>query len=395
MTNNALPDPAATSPAEMLANRTYRNAAAKNNMAGVHQNNATVYARAYYSTNTYTVPAGKYLPKTLTNGNVELADCPAGYYCAGLSNPVSYDSTSDQGLVACSTLGDHTYVYSAVGNSADTGCYKECNIANAVHSSVSGGIYYGSTSDACEVTACDDGYHPFSPVSQTVTKLIGWKSSNGYFWAASGMNNGDGGDGSSYFSTLVDNYQSATNVFVVDYDDDAYAVAGASRCSSVAGTFSALNQDGRSADSVNLQSEVTESSSGTKCWCKLNKYLIASTSAGQVIDEKTTQWAYLGNLPNCANGTGGSGGDSCAKACAEHVAGSTALRGALFASAETKEAAECRANTINIVWQNATGNTVNSVTYGGGIFTPEGATQIPGKTFLGWKFQTTEPDPVN
>jgi hypothetical protein len=121
--------------------------------------------------------AGQYLPARTTT----CATCTANNYCSSGSYGMNI---TDQGLTACSSVGDNSYTTSDAGATADTQCYKTCTIAHAT--TVTGNDYYGAGVDTCVATACEDGY---SVSSDICTGNIITINSNGATAAAIAANN--------------------------------------------------------------------------------------------------------------------------------------------------------------------------------------------------------------
>ena len=98
-------------------------------------------------------------------------------------------NTTDQGLTACSTVGDNSYTTSDAGATVDTQCYKACTVANANinhATAVNGNEYYGAGVDTCVATACEDGYSVSSDICTGNVITINW---NGATAAAIAANN--------------------------------------------------------------------------------------------------------------------------------------------------------------------------------------------------------------
>ena len=143
----------------MAEDTTYTNAATSTNMAGVTE--GSVNAVAEYENILYQIAAGQYLP---ANSESPIRCDQNGYYCAGIPNGVNY-SSSAQGLTQCPT----GYANSDTGASANTNCYRACNIsnmgangsiANIAHAaSLTGNDYYGNGTDTCQPSSCVNGYH--------------------------------------------------------------------------------------------------------------------------------------------------------------------------------------------------------------------------------------------
>ena len=121
--------------------------------------------------------AGQYLPARTTT----CATCTANNYCPSGSYGMNI---TDQGLTACSSVGDNSYTISDAGATADTQCYKTCTIAHAT--TVTGNDYYGAGVDTCVATACEDGYSVSSDICTGNIITINW---NGATAAAIAANN--------------------------------------------------------------------------------------------------------------------------------------------------------------------------------------------------------------
>ena len=86
--------------------------------------------------------------------------------------------------------------------------------------------------------------------------------------------------------------------------------------------------------------------------------------------------------------------------CGNYLVEDFPYRTAMFNSVQSSPTpAFCEANTITINWIGATAaniaaNEAGTVTYGGNINTPLKAVQLPGRTFAGWTFSSTQPTNV-
>ena len=344
----------------MLEDYTYTNAATSTNMDGVYE--GSVNADEYFS-----VDAGYYLPANTTTP----AQCPAGSFCPGISSDITGASASARGITACSTL-DGSYTSSAAGSTADTDCYKACTVANAniAHATaVSGNDYYGTGTDTCSATSCENGYHT---QSFDVESAIGTVSSS----AIGYINPGGGASNASTFG-LTEN-----GTFALEYSNNKGTIKGRAQCSTQSGT------SGGTDASAYTTSATLPDSTGQYCYCTVDEY----TPVGGSSMSLSGPWVFYfadGSASNCAN--------SCAAYCANRL-GYTGSNNFVFRSAVlgslTGGAATCEANVISITWSGASAsdiaaNDAGTCTYGGEIRTPVAAAVIPGKTFVGWKFVRT------
>ena len=215
----------------MQEDYTYTNAATADNMDSVYE--GTVNATAEYETLNYLLSAGQYLP-----ADSEIpTTCPAGSFCSGIGS-VQYNETSAQGIESCpSGFGS-----SAAGSSSNTQCYRACDvnnmgangsIANIAHATaISGNDYYGSGTDTCEPTACENGWHVKESlnVADTINNTAGenYAYINDIASFIEKNYDGQGAKGQTYYS-LTDN-----NTWAVDYGDKGF-LYGQGRCSTVQG----------------------------------------------------------------------------------------------------------------------------------------------------------------
>ena len=169
----------------MQADYTYTGAATSTNMAGVYENEATVYANAQYEYIDYPVSAGSYLTGVDDDTNeATIATCTTGHYCPGIAqnptNPNRYinDEFEDDGLRNC----PNGYSNSDAGSDEDTDCYRDCSLANANITfnittdhvaTLTGKDYYNTTNaDTCKPATCENGYHVNNSETACVPNVI-------------------------------------------------------------------------------------------------------------------------------------------------------------------------------------------------------------------------------
>ena len=348
----------------MQENKVYANAATDTNMDGV--SDGTVNANAEYTDDEYTIPAGKYLAAA-TEGNSasDFTDCTAGNFCPGASN-VLYSATDAQGLTSCATVGDGTYVNSAVGSSVNTECYKACTVAvaNIAHATaVIGNDYYGAGTDTCGATRCEPGYHVNRGVD--LAALIGSAAGTASGYRVNGTYTGD-----ATVSGVME------GDFIVQYADNK-SLFGSSVCSNQAGTTR-----GNTALAVN-------DTEGASCWCRLKRL---KTGSGMSISNtiSTTTLAFNQTFADTATCQ-----SSCLASCATLLKETSDLsvRNALFAAVPTYST--CEANVVRIDWTDAEQTDIDTnragyTVYDSEVRTPVKAVDKPGKTFRGWKFEAPE-----
>ena len=365
---------------------TYTNAATSDNMDGVYS--GTVNAVAEYDTIDYILSAGKYLPAD----SETITTCPAGSFCAG-GDTVQYNQSSAQGIETCpSGFGS-----SADGSSSNTQCYRACDINNmgangsissiAHATAISGNDYYGSGTDTCEPTACENGWHVKAAVTApNLTSLIGVsEAGNGY---TSNRSTGANYDSDNMSNTIIANDPLA---FAVDYGNKGI-IKGHGRCSTRAGasgTWGGNPYTYNVIDSNFVSSLTDETGTGEYCYCHLDSYTPVSGSAIAL----STPWVFadgMGDAGNCAV--------DCASYCAVNLqadsSGVLAFRAAVFGAIESSPAM-CEANTITIHWDDASqtdidANNAGTATYGSDVRTPVKAATKKGKTFKGWRFSKPE-----
>ncbi len=388
----------------MQEDYTYTNSANETNMAGVSGHNATVYANALYSNASYAVVAGEYLP---ADAEV-VATCTAGSFCPG-GQSYGYNATTAQGITACSTVGDNSFTLSAAGASANTDCYKACNIANMGQggsiadiphaASLTGNDYYGNGTDTCEPATCVTGWHVkdglnvATEIGTTAGVNSAYVNNSGTF-GETDANFSSGNNGAAYYGLSTSNH----NTWAVEYDGKGIVV-GQGRCSTRGVTTPWYETYDESTDSYtvpsdNIVSSLTDETGQTGaqyCYCNVTGYKASSSSALQSLSSSWVFRSVYGDASDCAS--------DCAYDCADNMrdtsSSSLAFRGALLGSVGALPAS-CEVNTINISWDGATAaavsaNNAASVTYGGDIRTPKSAIHVKGKVFDGWEFSTTAP----
>jgi len=343
---------------------------------GVDENTAN--ANATWSVNSYTCPAGTYLPDGDTwssdsqYGNDNCAACTAGSYCAG--GTLQYSEANDVGITACPS----GYTNSAANATAQSQCYRTCAAADVPHlksgGTMTGGYYYGDNNQCGPANAqqCAGGYHYVAAAPDLMT-VIGAS---------------EGGTAYGYLSnTGEDSYNTSTygithnGEFVVDYGNKG-KVHGYARCSSRSATNSWVGSNG---DYV-LQSDGTTAtlpdSTGQYCYCQLDGY---TANGSQTTIALSAPWVFRADLDgamDCAY--------DCAFGCATSLSfdsSNLTFRAAVFGAIPAGPAS-CQANTITLNWKNATGGThaTTTCTYGGTIDTPTTAPTKRGHTFTGWHF---------
>ena len=367
----------------MVENETYANAAVYDN-TGVYEGTAT--ANAYYTTNNYNVSAGSYFTGLDNNNNATTATCTSGNYCPGVQSTTYDDVNSafvDDGLQTCPS----GYASSDLGASANTQCYRTCDIANmgengtiaaiAHAASLSGNDYYGNGTDTCEPATCVAGWHvkPATPdvqniVGDTYGKSYAKINKDGYFQEDSGSN-----FGREYFGWSSNDI----NKWAVYYGSDKGVLIGEGRCSSVSGTTGTFNGASTGTERTTHTTAELGVEGGNYCYCNLTGYRLGDGP----LHSLSTPWAYIFDSTRCAS--------SCASSCAENAKSSgltfrTTLLGFVNASS-----AICEANTITINWANASAdaisaNNAGNAIYGGDIRTPAWAQTKPGQVFRGWRF---------
>lgn len=346
----------------------YLNAATSTNMAGVYQ--GTVYANPQFVAAEYSILPGSYLPAN----SEESAICNVnGYFCAGLEDPVNYQSTA-QGLTQC----PEGYTNSANGSVANTDCYRSCTTDDVPNSStVSGRVYYNSTK-TCEAISCVNGWHTaqiknhaFSGTSDAYTDNSGSFHENS---ASLGQ--------SAYGIASNDK-----NAFAVKYKsglDDKGTIVGHARCSTLGGSTVSSLEDTTTFESLTDETGQTDA---IYCYCRPENY-IPTSGTTEVLSSRWVLTEIVNTGAVCA--------DNCAHYCsskAREQGGSGPILAYAFHPT-------CDANIITITWDGATqsaidANSAGTATYGSDIRTPQSAIHVPGKVFKGWRFSTTAPsEPV-
>lgn len=409
----------------MLENATYENAATYSNM-GVYD--GTVTATAEYENVLYQIGAGQYLPAA----SEVVTTCPAGNYCSGMSDAL-YSETESQGLTACPT----TYPNSDEGASVDTHCYTACTLegANIPHATaVDGNDYFGTGTDTCGATACENGYHvreggawvekePLIPVDyqensdgQVYRDKAGsysGSSGNGYVYDSLTENNTWGAhfsNGIVYGRASCQQYAHANNEILSYVLDESGSVIYGGKAldefesglaaisnSVIAKSVSQMLEQVKNGDKnkemfdqsmyvlfvTEKDAEYSTTSSGDYCYCQMTRF-VSNDGAIQVVD--TAPWVFVpgrGPGPGCEY--------DCALRCAGFMFNNN-IQAAMFDSIDISYGSICEANTINITWSDADqadidANNAGVCEYDGDIRTPVKAIKKPGKTFKGWKFQ--------
>jgi hypothetical protein len=370
----------------MQEDYTYTNAATAENMDSVYE--GTVNAVAEYDIINYIVNAGQYLPAD----SETVITCPAGSYCPGISGNVQYNQSSDQGIQTCPT----GYASSADGSSSNTQCYRTCDINNmgtngsissiAHATAISGNDYYGSGTDTCEPTACENGWHVKAGVNgSAIASTIGTGegASHGY------VNNA--GEQKEQAAALG---ISDKNTWAVDYGTKGI-IKGHGRCSTRPAAEDPWDWDANDGEgtynviSGNFVSSLAdETGTGQYCYCQLDGY----TPSGGTMQAVLSPWVF-GSDGGSASGCAIDCASSCAIIMHYTVSGYLAFRAAVFGSVTGggSGTATCEANTITINWSNADANDISAnnagtATYGSDVRTPVKAQTIKGKTFKGWRF---------
>ena len=344
----------------------------------LHSYEGPVTATANYTDTPYTVTAGNYLPMS----SETVAQCTSGNYCPGINGTVNYSTSANQGLTAC----PNGYPNSLAGATSDTECYTACTVANAGidhASAVSGNDYYGTGVDTCVPTECVAGWHlnPGAPDLATIIgETLGENSSSidSDGWFGETHYSGGGNKGQAYYGITEE------MSFAVDYGNKGM-IRGKARCSTQSGD----NQSEAYTNPTmfNSLTDATGQPGAKYCYCQLDGY----TPNGGTMQPISTPWVFEGQMAfesTC--------GDYCAGYCAENLVydDSNKLRfRAAFFNNVTGGTPTCDANVISITWDGADqtdidANDAGQCTYGGDINTPKKAVHVPGKTFVGWTFDT-------
>lgn len=149
----------------------------------------SIEADPQYEDIPYSVVAGSYLTGVDANNAATTAQCTSGYYCPGVQS-TTYDYQTSQfannGLQEC----PEGYSSSDSAATANTQCYRACNIANMdtgeggsisniPHAaSLSGSDYYGNGTDTCVAATCVDGYHVENGACVGNTITITWNGAS-------------------------------------------------------------------------------------------------------------------------------------------------------------------------------------------------------------------------
>ncbi len=413
----------------MQENKTYENAATYTNM-GVYS--GSVMANAEYEDILYQIAAGQYLPARSETP----ATCTAGNYCVGLTD-AKYNETTAQGLSACPS----SYPNSDIGARSETQCYTACTLAgaNIAHATVvEGNDYYGTGTDTCSATACDNGYHvdnsiriveqaPLIPVdynefgsdyayigadggnpsgnsdwstSAGITEPNTWASKFDYgvvYGRASCQQPTPNGQALMYVATNLGALMGG-EMSEDDFISGLSAYVGESKAKSAFGlmkektgsnevTEAELNAALWAVFGVENNAEFSTGDTGSYCYCQMTDYM-ASGGAKQSV--AAAPWVF-------ANGSVSAGycAGNCAHNCAYNLQYDgtyyAVIRAAVFGSLGALDGGVCAANEIEIEWRDAdpadvTANNAGVCTYDSDIRTPVKAVTKPGKTFKGWRF---------
>lgn len=406
----------------MQENKTYESAATYSN-TGVYD--GEVSATAEYTDTLYQIAAGTYLPAA-SEGIT--ASCPANSYCPGASN-VTYNATAAQGLTSCPS----SYPNSSTGASKQTQCYTACtlSVANIAHATaVTGNDYYGTGTDTCAATACENGYHVLNEIIGIVdtTPLIPvdyTESGDGYAYinaSGSATNNNfsdagltenntwaahfdygtvyghascqpSGNEGDMYISTNLVALMSGSMTAEEFESGLADACGDAAKAAYMADLIAGMQDGSKTQEDffeaiqvlfgVDYDANYSTSGTGQYCYCQMTGY---KPTGGAQSSVAAAPWVSQT-------------AESCASDCAYYCAlglrydndSDLSFRAALFGSRGALVAGTCEANEISITWTDAApedvaANNAGMCTYGGDIRTPVKAATIPGKTFKGWKF---------
>ena len=381
LSHSAFAVPSNTSPSfpvdeYMLPDYTYQNQANYTNM-GIY--GGTVQAQAEYDPILYTVSAGKYLAA----GGESVTNCTSGNFCPGLQNPVTYDANNPQGLEPC----PNGFGNSAIGASANTDCFRTCDINNVGTSitaishaaTLTGNDYYGNGVDTCEPASCENGWHVRAHlnIATTIGNTAG--TSAAYIDGSNNFTEDDANNGMAFYG-LTNN---DTNAFAVNFGNLG-VIRGHAACSNTPGT-AVIDGANSSFSTEQSITDETGEPGAQFCWCHIDGY----TRNDGTPESVSSVWVYRSDIDQetyCSNLCAG----SCSGYLQEAWPAVLVFRSTILDSI-SQIAASCDANTITINWTGASAsaisdNNAGSVTYGGDIRTPKSATPIPGKTFKGWKF---------
>ena len=344
----------------------------------------TVSATANFSINSYTCPAGTYLPAD----GIECTQCPANSYCGG--DTYQYNQSSAQGATACPS----GYTSSAAGASAQSQCYRACTTADVAHSTSVTGMFYQDQTNACEPAnsnACANGYHyvaGFSssdlPASSTSPSFESYKAktNNGSYYC-----NGDDGDcfesGDMTEQQLAQYSDLNNGEWKISWTSGAKqgTMKGIASCNSTAGDHASWQWNNDPSNWSRPSSTFNSSSTGQYCWCKPTSW---TASGGGGEQSLSAAWVFLndrGDADLCAAG--------CAVDCADGVDAYSEFRAAVLGVVGATPA-QCNANEITINWggygANNDQNETNTCTYGETLTAPSTAPSKKGHTFAGWTF---------
>ena len=347
----------------------------------LHSYEGPVTATANYTDTPYTVTAGNYLPMS----SETVAQCTSGNYCPGINGTVNYSTSANQGLTAC----PNGYGASDLGASEDTQCYRSCNsayIGSTITSTpgiahadgMAGNDYYGTGTDTCYPTSCVAGWHLRTGnfLQDTIGRSHNVNSSYAY-------QNGTGDAGFNQNTYGI----TQNNEFVVDFGEKG-KIHGYAKCSNVEGT----NNNGTWTNPTILTNAQIGTEAGRYCYCHLDSYTPAGND--QTMQSLSLPWVFhvdRGGADACAS--------DCAYRCVFSIDETNGSSDRLFAFREAvfglfdRSGSTCDANVISITWDGADqtdidANNAGQCTYGGDINTPKKAVHVPGKTFVGWTFDT-------
>jgi len=336
---------------------------------GVDENTAN--ANAQWSTNSYTCPAGTYLPDGDTwssdsqYGNNNCAACTSGSYCGG--GTLQYSEANDVGITACPT----GYTNSAANATAQSECYRTCAAADVPHlksgGTMTGGYYYGDNNQCGPANdqQCASGYHYMAGFNPA-TDLPDIATDPDDAQYVSHM----GSDGSTS-NTDNDLTAGEWKTSWTSGNGTKGTLKGIASCNTIEGTY---------ASSTGSSASMTNGVTGQYCWCKTTSW----TPSGGTELRVSSAWVF-----NYDYGRGGNCANYCAGGCAGNVGYDSGFRPAVFAAVGASPA-QCAANTITLNWGGYGANNDQSqqttCTYGGTIDTPTTAPTKRGHTFTGWRF---------
>ena len=225
---------------------------------------------------------GVYSGDIVANANYN--DCPANSWC------------DNSGQHACSTLSGG-YNSSAAGATANTDCYRACNINNmgsggsiasiAHATALTGNDYYnGTNTDTCEPSACETGYHVQPGVPDPdLNTIIGTTAGTD-----SGYISNDGNNTSNQSTYGLSN----NGTFAVDYGNKGI-ITGKAQCSTQAGT-----NNNWTWSNPTISSSLPYAS-GKYCYCQLDGYTPSGGNSQSLSAPWVFNHVYDGNCPNyCA-----------------------------------------------------------------------------------------------